>query len=155
MSKSEYQKIVEKFLRPTLIENGFHEIRLINLIKPEILYRKNDLWFGTSWDRRDQYLDISLGHLYWFKDFMPRIVVVGDYSSYSHEIDRLKKTNEDFLKSVVSKIGETLPDAMEIYKDRYNLIFEGYIKKRSRLVDNFEEYLIGKATDQSLNKYWA
>ena len=58
MSKSEYQKIVEKILRPTLIDNGFHEIRLINLMKPDVLYRKNDLWFGTSWDWRDQYFSI-------------------------------------------------------------------------------------------------
>ena len=89
MSKSEYQKIVEKILRPTLIDNGFHEIRLTHLNETDVLYRKNDLWFGTSWDWRE-ISGYFVGKLYWFKDFMPRIVVVGDYSSYLKEIGRSK-----------------------------------------------------------------
>lgn len=153
--KSEFQKTVEKLLKPTLIENGFREIRLINLMKPEVLYRKNDLWFGTSWDWRDRDLEVSLGHLYWFKDFMPRIVVVGDYSSYLKETENIILHHTDSVNESLPKVANTLVKSLEIFESNYDQIKSEFINCRIKRTPNFESYILNRATDSNLKKYWA
>ncbi len=48
MKKSEYHKLIDSTLKPTLVKYGFEEVKLKNIMSPEVLYRKDDLWFGTS-----------------------------------------------------------------------------------------------------------
>ena len=122
MKKSEYHKTIDKYLKPTLNEFGFEEVRLKDCMKEEVLYRKNRLWFGTSWDWRDRYLDVDLGHLYWFKDVMPRFIVVGNYSSYSKEIQNISESDENYLVKVANAIASTLPSAIAVYEERYEKI---------------------------------
>lgn len=65
-----------------MIQLGFKEVILKDCMCPEVLYNKGSLWFSASWDYRDRYLELDLGHLYWFKDVMSRVIVLGDYQNY-------------------------------------------------------------------------
>ena len=94
MSKSEYHKTIDRVLKSTLLELGFVEVRLMDCMRPKVLYRRKNIWFGTSWDYRDRYLELDLGHLYWFKDVMSRVIVLGDYNSYSSELQKIKESDE-------------------------------------------------------------
>ncbi len=100
MKKSEYQKIIKKNLQPKLKQLGFKEIKLKDCMRPEVLYNKERIWFGSSWDYRDQYLDLSLGHLYWFKDVMPRVIVLGNYKSYTNKIEKIINQGSFSLEDV-------------------------------------------------------
>jgi hypothetical protein len=85
----ESQSLDQKFntiLKPKLEESGFTRVNLKGCMCPEYLYNNGRLWFDLSWDWRDRYLEVGLGHLHWFKDVMERVVVVGDYSCYMNQI---------------------------------------------------------------------
>ncbi len=153
MKKSEYHKIIDKYLKPTLIEHGFEKVTLKNCIKEEVLYRKNKLWFGTSWDWRDQYLDLELGHLYWFKDVMPRLIVVGEYSSYSNEVQKISKSDENYLVNVAKAIARTLPAAIMVYEERYEKILSAQLNKRSKYTGVFLEHLGNEVKDGDLSEF--
>lgn len=86
MKKSDFHKLIDLELKPKLIELGFAEINLDACISPEVLYKNGRLWFGASWDYRDLYLEVDLGHLYWFEDVMPRVIILGGYASYCSKI---------------------------------------------------------------------
>ena len=80
--RSEFQELIAGIVVPKLSALGFQEVLLKHCMHPEVLFNRDRIWFGASWDYRDQYLEIELGHLYWFKDVMPRVIVLGDYGTY-------------------------------------------------------------------------
>lgn len=153
MDKSEYHKTIDKYLKPTLIELGFNEIMLKDCMKEEVLYRKNRLWFGTSWDWRDRYLDVDLGHLYWFKDVMPRFIVVGNYSSYSNEVQKISDSDENYLVNVANTIAKTLPEAIAVYEEKYEKILSTQLNKRSKYTSVFIEHLGIEVKDEELSEF--
>jgi hypothetical protein len=141
-SKSVYAKIIRRVLEPKLLELGFKKVELRGCISYEALFRKEDLWLGTSWDWRDRYLDLSLGHLYWFKDVMARVVITGDYSSFCSQIETLDKHGRDYLEQVAKTIANSIEEAIFKYQENREL---GESQK-SRL----RPYLIGRVKDTDL-----
>ena len=124
-------------------------------MKPEVLYRNNKLWLSTSWDWRDRYLDIDLGHLHWFKDVMPRFIVLGNYSSYSNEPNKLKESDEHYLENVANTIANTIETAIKTYNESYEQIIESYLKKRNKYSTVFKNHLGSEVRDEELSKYKA
>lgn len=155
MKKSEYQQTIDRILKPKLLELGFKEVELKDCMRPEILYRKNNLWFGTSWDWRDRYMDIDLGHLHWFKDVMPRFIVLGNYSSYCNEINNLKENDENYLEQVATIIENTILDAIAIYEERYEQIINSFLEKRTKYSAVFKNHLGNEVTNEDLSEYMA
>ena len=100
-------------------------------------------------------LDISLGKLYWFKDFNARIVVVGDYSSYLKEIGDTVLHHTDPVDESLPKVANSLIKALEIYESKYDQIQAAFISNRIKRTPNIEDYFLNHATDSSLQKYWA
>ena len=128
MKKSEYHKLIDRALKPKLTALGFKEFLLGDCICPEVLYGNGRLWFGTSWDYRDQYLEVALGHLYWFADVMPRVIVLGDYSYYVTEAEGYQPNKLKELSEVVEAIDATIEKAISIYKDDYDRILKNYLQ---------------------------
>jgi hypothetical protein len=117
IEKSEYRKLVDRILLPKLLDIGFKEVSLSGCIDHEALFRRQDLWLGTSWDYRDQYLDLNLGHLYWFQDFMPRVVVVGEYSSHCPRLTRISSSAPDYFELMLQTVADTIEDAILSYNE--------------------------------------
>jgi hypothetical protein len=153
MKKTEYQKLVDATLKPTLIKHGFVEVKLTGCMRPEVLYQKNNLWFGTSWDRRDQYLELDLGHLYWFRDVMPRVIVLGNYSAYCREIDSIKSSDDNYLVNVADTVVSTLQNAISVYTERYEQILSGHLEKKSKYANVFLKHLGNEVSDAELSTY--
>ena len=147
MKKSEYRKLVDRILLPKLLDVGFREVSLSGCIGYEALFRKQDLWLGTSWDYRDQYLDLNLGHLYWFKDVMPRVVIVGEYSSHCSHLKRIDSSAPDHLELVLQTVADTIEDAIISYNEHP----ESTTKQLSRL----RQFIISQATDSELSTFGA
>lgn len=101
---------------------GFQEVVLKDCIHPEVLFNNGRLWFGGSWDYRDQYLELDLGHLYWFKDFMPRVIVLGDYGSYSSQVKSLLGDAPNYIRKVAEVVRDSIEKAIETYNLRYDEI---------------------------------
>ena len=122
--RSEFQKEIDFVLKPKLMELGFQEVMLEHCMRPEILFNKGRVWFGASWDYRDQYLEIELGHLFWFKDVMPRVIVLGDYVAYCSTLKDIPTNTDNYLRTVAEFIRDTIEDTLVIYEDRYKAILE-------------------------------
>ena len=122
MKKSEFQKEIQNTLTPKLEALGFEEVSLKDCIHPEVLFNKDRLWFGASWDYRDQYLEVDLGHLYWFQDVMPRVIILGNYSTYCSRLKSLPPDADNYLKRVAESVRDSIEDAMAVYNKRYDEI---------------------------------
>lgn len=113
----EFGKEMGIALEPKLKALGFHRVVLNGCIHPEVLFNRGRLWFGSSWDSRDRYLELELGHLFWFKDVMPRVVVLGDYANHGPQIEALAQ--EADLKKISEFARDTVESAIEDYGRRY------------------------------------
>ena len=154
MKKSNYQKLIELELVPKLIELGFKEVILENCMSREVLFQNERLWFGTSWDWRDMYLEVDLGHLYWFKDVMPRVIILGSYNNYIEEINKYDPSSIEELKPIVKLISGTLEDAVKIYHDKYELILSKYIQpQKQKYAKEFSLHLGNEVNENELSKY--
>ena len=142
-----YRKAIDRVLGGKLHEHGFKEVRLRDCMSYEALFRKGDLWFGTSWDYRDQHIDVNLGHLYWIKDVMPRVIVAGHYSSFCSEITRLDPNRTDYLEVVATTVADSLESALQGYRERPALAETKLVKLRP--------YIIGRVTDAQLAQHEA
>ena len=142
MKKSEYQKIVDRVLLPKLLKLGFREVVLKDCMRSEVLLRKDDLWLGTSWDYRDGYLNLDLGPLYWFADVMPRVVVVGEYSSHCSIIKRIKVSDPNYLELIAKTVAETIEDAILSYNE--------HPEATDHQLARLRPYLLGKVNDERL-----
>ena len=110
--KNEYVKLVDQLLRPKLLKVGFEEISLKDCISYERLFRHETIWFGTSWDYRDRYLDLDLGPLYWLKDVMPRVIALGRYSAFVPSVKRIDEKADDYLQLVVDAVAGSIELAL-------------------------------------------
>src|ERR1043165_1457149 len=108
-------------MKPKLVAHGFRKVVLKGCIKDEELWRRDRLWFGASCDWRDRYFEARLGHLYWFRDFMPRVVVVGDYSSYV-SFDPTTRFIKVGLVETLKAIHDSFDDALIKYAKHYSEI---------------------------------
>lgn len=122
--QSEFQIEIDRFLRPKLESLGFTKVTLKDCMRPEVLFNNERLWFGASWDYRDLYLDVDLGHLYWFKDVMPRVMVLGGYSNYSSRINSVKTDSPKYLAQIAEILSDTIEGAIAIYNSRYDEILK-------------------------------
>lgn len=147
-SQSPYQQIIDRILRAKLIELGFEEVTLKNCISYEVLFRKDDIWFGTSWDARDAYLELDLGHLYWVKDGMPRVIIAGDYSSFSSQVEGLKKgKGPRYLNDVANAVAASLEEALKKFNENPSLGDTKLLRLQS--------HILGRVTDSDLAPYEA
>lgn len=142
-----YQHILEKSVIPKLVGLGFARVILAHCMQPEVLLRKGDLWFGTSWDYRDQYLELNIGGLYWINDVMPRVVVLGEYADVYPAIKRINPSGADFLEKIAAAVVESIADVV----DREGKISES----QARAVSKLRALLLGKVSDNQLNEYLA
>ena len=142
-------------LKPALLKLGFAEIKLKNCIHSEFLFNKDRLWFAMSWDWRDRYLEVSLGHLFDFKDVMERVVVIGDYSNYDRRIkwDAIDKLGGE---KVFEIIAASLKNAIDLYSQDYKKIFQDFRVSRSKGNRiNIDEYIGKELKIEDLKKYRA
>jgi hypothetical protein len=154
MASKIYDKTFSEVLEPELIKLGFKKVRLDHCMRPEYLYQKNRLWFSTSWDWRDGYFDANLGRLFWFKDVMPRVVVIGDYSSYDREIKKDSIRSEGDIQKTLSRIAETLSSAMAKYEAYYTEIFQSFrVSRGQRPGINIDEFIGKEVDEESLRQY--
>lgn len=84
---------------------------------------------------------------------MPRVVVIGDFSSYNSKIQwsSLDKENEEI---VLKRIAASLEEAMEIYKIHYQNIFENFrVSRGERNNLNIDEYIGKEVQEKELVKF--
>lgn len=135
--KSGMREEFDSIIRPKLTDKGFRKIELDGCIKNEELWQNGRLWFGCSFDWRDRYFEADLGHLYWFRDVMPRVIVLGRYSSYAG-FDPTKKIHKDGLDATLAAIRDSFDNAVLKYEDFYPEILRDHLQpKKGRYVKEF------------------
>lgn len=144
----------DKLLRPALEGLEFRDVLLKNCMHPEFLFRRGRTWFALSWDWRDRYLEVSLGHLFWFKDVMPRVVVIGDYSHWESTVmwDSIQSAAD--FEIVFGKISRSLPVAVSRLDAELPSILSEYKKARDRTT-RIEDFIGPEATVESLEEFSA
>ncbi|MEP5764753.1 MAG: hypothetical protein ABJ308_09165 [Halieaceae bacterium] len=141
-------------LGPVLEELGFKQVKLKDCMCPQYLFNNGQTWFALSWDWRDQYLEVSLGRLYWFKDVMERVVVIGDYSHYESTITPSAMSTLGSDETIFSAISSSLESALDIYRDNYAKIYEDFRVTRSmRGGINIDEYIGPEVAISELEKF--
>ncbi|MCP4020562.1 MAG: hypothetical protein GY729_01860 [Desulfobacteraceae bacterium] len=156
MAKNTFEDKFKTILEPVLRNLGFAKVVLNDCMRPQFLFNKERLWFSLSWDWRDRYLDVSLGHLFWFKDVMERVVVIGDYSNYEDQItpNAIDKIGSD--TKVLNLIANSLGDATSQYEEEYEKIFQDFRVSRSRRGGiNIDEYIGEEVTIKDLKRFEA
>ncbi len=143
-----------QIVAPKLKDLGFQEVLLKECMHPEILFNRDRIWLGASWDYRDQYLEVELGHLYWFKDVMPRVIVLGDYGSYVTEFKNLKPDAPDFLTKVAEPIRDSFDIALRTYEARYaNVLAERKNPYNLKYRKEFHMHLGSEVSKNDLSRY--
>jgi hypothetical protein len=148
--KTEFKQII----KPTLIKHGFVRIKLNSCIHEEQLWRNGRLWFGVSCDWKDLYFEASLGHLYWFRDVMPRVIILGDYSCYT-SFDPYKLFKSDGLEKTLEAINQSFEKSLKKYKLHYPDILKSILQPtKSRYTKEFYLALGEEVKDHELEKYY-
>jgi hypothetical protein len=151
-----FDKNIRKILFPVLKELGFQRVKLKGIMCSEYLFNNGDVWFSLSWDWRDQYLDVSLGKLFWFKDVMERVVVIGDYSNYDERITYSAMSSLGSDVAIFEAIAESLKDALKMYKEKYQEIFRDFrVSRSARGGINIDEYIGAEVGLADLQKFKA
>jgi hypothetical protein len=142
-------------LQPTLESLDFKRVRLKSCIFYEELWRNGRLWFGCSFDVRDQYLEVSLGHLYWFRDVMPRVIILCDYSSFCGCRPE-RELRSHGLQTALLAIRDSFDTAITAYKEHFDDILERQLQnKHARYSKEFFAALGQEVNDADLQKYTA
>jgi hypothetical protein len=144
----------ENFLMPVLAKMEFEEIKLKDCMRPEFLFRRDRIWFSLSWDWKDRYLDVCLGHLFWFRDVMPRVVVIGDYPHWDASVTWDAIGSESDFETVFEKIRDSLPDAVSRAEGEYSTLFDEFRKSRGKNIA-INDYIGEEANIDALKKYRA
>ena len=143
-----------EIVAPKLKDLGFKEVLLKECMHPEILFNRDRIWLGASWDYRDQYLEVELGHLYWFKDVMPRVIVLGEYGSYVTEFKKLKSDDPDFLTKVAKTIRDSIDCALRTYEARYvDVLAERKNPENLKYRKEFHMHLGSEVSKNDLSRY--
>lgn len=121
-SNDVFEQEVKRILQPKLFSLGFERIKIKEKwIYPSFLYEHNDMWFGTSWDWRDNYLEIDLGRLFFFKDVLPRAIIIGTInidkmlSSESKQFESYEK----YFQGIFAKVGASLDEKVRLFDVQY------------------------------------
>lgn len=142
----------DSLLRPKLIEKGFRRVELNGCIKNEELWQNGRLWFGCSFDWRDRYFEANLGHLYWFRDVMPRVIVIGRYSALA-DFDPTKQFHKDGLDATLLAIRDSFDQAILKYEEFYAEILRDHLQpKKGRYVKEFFAALGEEVQESELKK---
>jgi hypothetical protein len=153
--RSELRADFDAILKPKLVAEGFQRINLDGCIKNEELWRKGRLWFGSSFDWRDRYFEADLGHLYWFRDVMPRVIVLGNYAAFAR-FDPMRKFSADGLASTLEAIRDSFSDALATYEEHYSKILEQQLNpKKGRYSKEYFAALGHEVDDADLQQYIA
>ena len=128
---SQFVTQVRSTLGSNLSRCEFESVRLKSCIQPELLYRRGRLWFGASYDVRDQYLELNLGHLYWFRDVMPRVIILGDLSQYGIQCPKDGVGTEQ-IKNILADTAENFERAIARYTAEYPAILERHLHPPQR-----------------------
>jgi hypothetical protein len=144
----------DRLLRPMLAKLQFEEVRLKDCMRPEFLFRKSRIWFSLSWDWRDQYLDVCLGRLFWFRDVMPRVVVIGDFSYWNPSVTWDSIRSESDFEVVFTRIQVSLPGAVARVEDEYARLLDDFRKSRGERI-SVDDYIGEEAAIGALEKYRA
>jgi hypothetical protein len=142
-----YPEILDRSAIPKLESLGFTRVELSNCMWPEVLLRREALWFGTSWDWRDQYLQLNLGGLYWLRDVMPRVVVLGEYSAHCAPIKRLSPKTPGYLEEVAAAIEGSIEEVLRSH--------DAIQASEARSAAMLRPLLISKVRDEDLEDYRA
>jgi hypothetical protein len=124
----------QQFVTPVLNKLGFSRVLLRDCMHPEHLFQSDRIWFSVSWDWRDQYLDVCLGRLFWFRDVMPRVVIIGDYSHWNRTVTWNSIRKHSDCSQVFHEIGNSLPDALARFEAEYADVFAKFIESRDSRV---------------------
>ena len=117
-----FEKEVKQILQPKLFSLGFERIRIKgHWIYPAFLYEHNDIWFGTSWDWRDTYLEIDLGRLFFFKDVLPRVIIIGtiDIADTQSRNAKTIKDYEKYFQDVFIQVSASLEDKIRMFDTQF------------------------------------
>lgn len=134
---AEYVHNFDSTFKSTLLRLGFEKVVLNGCVSYEVLYRKEELWLGSSWDFRDQYLEFGLGHLFSFKDVMPRFIILGDYSDYCKAVKELTPYMPSYREQYLDLAFSSLAESLTIYETNYSAIKAKYLNSR---FENSAEY---------------
>jgi hypothetical protein len=117
-----FEQEVKRILQPKLYSLGFERIKIKeNWIYPTFLYEHNDMWFGTSWDWRDNYLEVDLGRLFFFKDVLPRVIIIGTINideMLSGESQKFENY-EKYFQGIFVEVGESLDKKVKLFDIQY------------------------------------
>lgn len=141
-------------LAPTLAELHFEELKLEGCMHPEFLFRRDRICFSLSWDWRDRYLDVCLGRLFWFRDVMPRIVVIGDFSYWDSEVTWNAIGSKSDFDTVFARIRDSIPAAVDCVEVEYPNVLESFRKSRN-IPTKIDEYLGKEVELADLEHYMA
>lgn len=123
-------------------------------MRPEFLFHRDRAWFALSWDWKDQYLDVCLGRLFWFRDAMTRVVVIGDYSHWDSGVTWNAIRSDSDFDVVYGRIRDSLPDAVARLDAEFPSLLSAFKNTRGHRVQ-IDEYIGQEATIDSLEKYRA
>lgn len=153
---SGFTKTFNNILKNKFESLGFKAISLKSCISYEVLFRNDRLWFGSSFDWRDQYLEMDLGHLYWFQDVMPRVIIIGNYSSYCRGFDPYDYGREYGIEKSLEFLNETIENSIKIYKEHYSKILSSRLDpSKMKYRKEFFSHLGKEVEDLELIKYLA
>lgn len=128
---SHFAAQVRSTLGPTLARCGFAPVYLKSCMQPEVLYRRGRLWFGASYDVRDLWVELDLGHLYWFRDVMPRVIILGNLFEYG-----IQRPNDcaspEQLNNCLADTAESFERVLTTYSTRYPEILERHLRPPKR-----------------------
>jgi hypothetical protein len=137
-----FQQEVKRILQPKLLSLGFERIKIKDhWIYPTFLYEHNDVWFGTSWDWRDNYLEVDLGRLYFFKDVLPRVIIIGTIN-----IDDMPSSNPTFesykkyFQGIFTEVAESLGEKIKMFDAQYPEAFECKTKTNEKSSKKERQY---------------
>ena len=149
---SRFATQLRETLGPTLSRCGFTAVRLKSCMQPEVLYRRERLWFGASYDVRDQWLELKLGHLYWFLDVMPRVVILGDLSQYGIQCPKDGASSEQ-IKMFLADTEGNFESALATYSARYAEILEQHLHPPPRKYREYLSCLRAEVQEDELRHY--
>jgi len=151
-----FEKNFRRIVEPYLKELGFNKVTLKNCMHPQFLFNKERLWFSLSWDFRDSYLDVNLGHLFWFRDVMERVEVIGDYSNYESQITPSAIGQIGSDQKVFKIIVQSLKNAIIKYENNYDEIFQNFrISRSQRSGINIDQYIGKEVSINDLKDFFA
>lgn len=124
-----------KKIEPIIEELNGKLIEIKGVILPNYLYSfPNGIWLSFDLDKKDNYFDVRLGRLFYFKDVMPRVIVLEKIEYYFNAINEL---NLNKIKFNFSYNSYDIENMFEILKNNLKIIIENYsqLKENSKTKD--------------------